>query len=65
MFGQFFTVFEQFFPFLCPRVNHSCRSLQKSDREWFAPIAHDKRVMGEIRFFSQANRLSQAEDRQQ
>ena len=55
--------------FLCPRANRSrhsllinltwgncsCRSLQKSDREQFAQIAHDKRVTGVIRSFSQAN----------
>ena len=33
----------------------SCRSLQKSDNERFAQVAHDKRVTGAIHTFSQAN----------
>ena len=35
-----------------PRANISCRSLQKSNREWFTPVAHDKRATGVIRYFS-------------
>ena len=34
----------------------SWRSLQKSDHERFAQVAHDKRATGAIRSFSQANR---------
>ena len=36
----------------------SCHSLQKSDHEGFAQVAHDKREMGAICSFTQANRFS-------
>ena len=39
--------FCMFFPFLCPKANRSSRSrrsLQKSDHERFAQVAHDKRA---------------------
>ena len=39
-----------------PWVNCSHHSLQKSNREGFAQVAHDKRAMAAIRFFSGANR---------
>ena len=40
---------------LCKKAIHSQGSLQKRDPERFAPVAHDKRAMGAIRPFSQAN----------
>ena len=39
-----------------PWVNCSHHSLQKSNREGFAQVAHDKRAMAAIHFFSGANR---------
>ena len=38
-----------------PWANHSHRSVQKSDHEPFAPVAHDKRATPLIHSFSQAN----------
>ena len=56
IFCTFFTAF----PFLCPIENcsrHSspCRSLQKSDHEWFAPVALYIRAMQVICSFSRAH----------
>ena len=44
-----------FFKIERPWVNRSHRSLQKSDHEWFAPVAHGKRAMGAICSFLWAN----------
>ena len=45
-----FVCFWQFSPLLCPRANRSRRSWQKSDRERFAQVTHDKRATGAIHY---------------